>query len=93
MDMALRRRRSTPHDDGLRRRYQGGDIAPGEEMADCSTRWATLAEVNELVKVGGLFPGEPWVFERALQCFDLWFPPSADGALPGWETGFNPSAH
>jgi NADH pyrophosphatase NudC (nudix superfamily) len=71
--------------------YLGGDVVPGEEMAECSTRWATLAEVKVLSTTGGLFPGEPWVFERALQCFDLWLPRSANSALPGWETGFSPS--
>jgi NADH pyrophosphatase NudC (nudix superfamily) len=73
--------------------YLGGDVVPGEEMADCTTRWATLADVRVLARTGGMFPGEPWVFERALQCFDLWFPRAANSALPGWETGFNPSPH
>jgi 8-oxo-dGTP pyrophosphatase MutT (NUDIX family) len=65
--------------------YRGGDVIPGEEMEGASVRWATLAEVSALGTTGGLFP-EPWLFERALQCFDLWFSTSTSRALPGWET-------
>jgi NADH pyrophosphatase NudC (nudix superfamily) len=67
--------------------YRGGDVMPGDDMAESDTQWASLDEVTTLAKTGGLIPGEPWLFERALQCFDLWYPTSAGSALPGWETG------
>jgi NADH pyrophosphatase NudC (nudix superfamily) len=72
--------------------YLGGAVVPGAEMAECSIRWATLDEVEVLSTTGGLFPGELWVFERAQECFDLWYPRSANPPLPGWETGFDPGA-
>lgn len=70
--------------------YRGGDVVPGDEMGGCSVRWATLDEVVDLAASGGLIPEEPWLFERALQCLDLWRPISADSSLPGWETGVEP---
>jgi len=42
-------------------------------MAGCEVQWATLGEVATLARSGAqLIPGELWLFERALQCFDLW---------------------
>ena len=53
--------------------YLGGDVVPGDDMAGSSVRWASLDEVRSLEASGsGLVPEETWVFERALQCFDLW---------------------
>jgi hypothetical protein len=43
------------------------------------TRWATLDEVKGLAEAGtALIPDEVWLFERALQCFDLWSPQDVD---------------
>ena len=53
--------------------YLGGDVIPGDDMAGSEIRWATLAEVKDLAAAGtALIPNEVWLFERALQCFDLW---------------------
>ena len=42
-------------------------------MVGCEVRWVTLDEVNGLAAAGtALIPNEVWLFERALQCFDLW---------------------
>jgi 8-oxo-dGTP pyrophosphatase MutT (NUDIX family) len=64
--------------------YLGGDVDPGDEMAGSAVRWATLEEVQELQRSGSLIPEHPWVFERALECFDLWSSREAS-AQPGWE--------
>jgi ADP-ribose pyrophosphatase YjhB (NUDIX family) len=59
--------------------YLGGEVIPGDDMAGCEMRWATLDEVNDLAAAGiALVPDEVWLFERALQCFDLWSFPDAD---------------
>jgi 8-oxo-dGTP pyrophosphatase MutT (NUDIX family) len=59
--------------------YLGGEVIPGDDMAGCETRWATLDEVNDLAAAGlALVPDEVWLFERALQCFDLWSPSDVD---------------
>lgn len=53
--------------------YLGGEVIPGDDMAGCEMRWATLDEVNDLAAAGlALIPDEVWLFERALQCFNLW---------------------
>jgi 8-oxo-dGTP pyrophosphatase MutT (NUDIX family) len=67
--------------------YLGGEVAPGHEMAGSEVRWASLEEIEALAASDtGLIPPGAWLFERALQCFDLWS--SIDtGALTGWETG------
>jgi len=53
--------------------YLGGEVVPGDDMAGCETRWVTLDEVKGLAAAGtALIPDEVWLFERALQCFDLW---------------------
>ena len=53
--------------------YLGGEVTPGDDMAGCEARWATLDEVNGLAAAGtALIPAGMWLFERALQCFDLW---------------------
>ena len=59
--------------------YLGGEVIPGDDMAGCAARWATLDEVKGLAAAGtALVPDEVWMFERALQCFDLWSPGSVD---------------
>ena len=64
---------------GLRREYLGGEVIPGDDMAGCAARWATLDEVKGLAAAGtALVPDEVWMFERALQCFDLWSPGAVD---------------
>lgn len=50
--------------------YEGGEVVPGDDMAGSSVRWASLDEIRSLS--GGLIPEDVWIFERALQCFDLW---------------------
>jgi 8-oxo-dGTP pyrophosphatase MutT (NUDIX family) len=67
--------------------YLGGEVVPGDEMAGSTARWASLEEIEELAASDtGLIPPGAWLFERALQCFDLWT--SIDTAdLTGWETG------
>lgn len=53
--------------------YLDGPVVPGDDMTGCEVRWATLDEVKGLAAAGvALIPGEAWLFERALQCFDLW---------------------
>ena len=59
--------------------YLGGEVVPGDDMAGCEARWFTLDEVKDLAAAGAaLVPDEVWLFERALQCFDLWFPRAVD---------------
>lgn len=70
--------------------YCGGEVLAGDDMTGSLVRWAKLDEVVDLAATGGLIPGEPWLFERALQCLDLWRPISAGSSLPGWETGVDP---
>jgi len=65
--------------------YLGGDVDPGDEMAGSAVRWATLEDVQELERSGSLIPEHSWVFERALECFDLWSSREAS-TRPGWET-------
>ena len=53
--------------------YLGGDVVPGDDMAGCEARWMTLDEIRETYAQGvALIPEETWLFERALQCFDVW---------------------
>jgi 8-oxo-dGTP pyrophosphatase MutT (NUDIX family) len=52
--------------------YLGGDVDPGDDMAGSTVRWATLEDVRKLELSGSLIPEHAWVFERALECFDLW---------------------
>ena len=52
--------------------YLGGDVDPGDEMAGSAVRWATLDDVQELERSGSLIPEHSSIFERALECFDLW---------------------
>ena len=49
--------------------YLGGEVVPGDDMAGCEVRWASLDEVRSLP---ALIPEEVWLFERALELFDLW---------------------
>ena len=59
--------------------YLGGEVVPGDDMAGSEVWWATLDEVNGLAAAGtALVPDEVWLFERALQCFDLWAPRDDD---------------
>ena len=67
--------------------YLGGEVVPGDDMLGSEVRWATLDQISGLVASGsGLIPGDVWLFERALQCFDLWSPLDQT-QLGGWETG------
>ena len=53
--------------------YLGGEVVPGDDMAGSEVRWATLDEVRALDASGAaLVPEHVWLFERALECFDLW---------------------
>jgi 8-oxo-dGTP diphosphatase len=70
--------------------YRGGEVVPGDDMAGSSVRWATLDEISSLGASEGLIPEQPWLFERALQCLDLWSVIPAGSSLPGWETGSSP---
>jgi 8-oxo-dGTP pyrophosphatase MutT (NUDIX family) len=71
--------------------YLGGEVVPCDDMAGSAVRWAGLEEIRELAASDTrLIPGPAWLFERALQCFDLWS--AHDPAdLPGWETGEPPA--
>ena len=58
---------------GIVATYLGGAVVPGDDMAGSEVRWASLEDLEALVADGGvLIPSEVWLFERALQCFDLW---------------------
>ena len=50
--------------------YLGGDVVPGDDMAGSTVWWATLDELR--ASSVALIPEDVWIFERALQCFDLW---------------------
>lgn len=53
--------------------YLGGHVTPSDDLDGCSVRWATVAEIRHLASDGqALIPGDVRLFERALQCFDLW---------------------
>lgn len=59
--------------------YLGGAVVPGDDMAGCEVRWATLEEIEQDAAAGVWFiPEEVWVFRRALDCFDLWSGHAAD---------------
>ena len=59
--------------------YLGGEVVPGDDMAGCEMRWATIDQVKDLTAAGtALVPDEVWLFERALQCFDLWWRQDVD---------------
>ena len=49
--------------------YGGGEVVPGDDMAGCEVKWASLDEVRSLPS---LIPEDVWVFERALELFDAW---------------------
>jgi ADP-ribose pyrophosphatase YjhB (NUDIX family) len=49
--------------------YEGGPVVPGDDMAGSEVWWASLDEIRDLPS---LIPEDVWIFERALQCFDLW---------------------
>lgn len=54
-------------------RYLGGDVEPGDDMAGSEVRWASIDEVRALGAAGEpLVPADLWLFERALDCYDLW---------------------
>lgn len=61
--------------------YLGGEVVPGDDMAGCEARWATLDEVRSLAASSALIPEDVWVFERALDCFDRWVD-GDDGGAP-----------
>lgn len=53
--------------------HLGGEIVPGDDMAGCTVRWASLDEIRQMADDGvALIPGQVWLFERALECFDFW---------------------
>lgn len=52
-------------------------------MAGSAVRWATLEDVKEMERARSLFPHHAWVFERALECFDLWSSPEASANRAG----------
>ena len=53
--------------------YLGGEVIPGDDMAGSNVRWVTLDELKRLAAAGtAMIPNELWLFDRALQCFDLW---------------------
>jgi ADP-ribose pyrophosphatase YjhB (NUDIX family) len=52
--------------------YDGGAVVPGDDMAGSEARWASLDEVRSLSSSSALIPEDLWLFERALECFDLW---------------------
>ena len=52
--------------------YLGGEVVPGDDMAGSSVWWASLDELRASSASSALIPEELWLFERALQCFDLW---------------------
>ena len=53
--------------------YEGGAVVPGDDMAGSTVWWASLDEIRSVSATGdGLIPEDVWVFERALECFDLW---------------------
>jgi 8-oxo-dGTP pyrophosphatase MutT (NUDIX family) len=53
--------------------YLGGPVVPGDDMAGSDVRWASLDEIRASAAAGeALIPEDVWIFERALQCFDLW---------------------
>lgn len=54
--------------------YLGGEVVPGDDMAGCDARWATLDEIRQLAADDrvGLIPEEAWLFERALDDLDRW---------------------
>ena len=67
--------------------YLGGEVVPGDEMAGSEVRWASLDEIGRWRRrTRGSIPPGAWLFERALQCFDLWSSIDTD-ELAGWETG------
>ena len=51
--------------------YEGGDVVPGDDMAGSTVWWASLDEIRSLPS-SSLIPEDLWLFERALDCFDLW---------------------
>lgn len=53
--------------------YLGGDVTPGDDLAGSDFRWASLGQVHQLASAGvPLIPGDVGLFDRALQCFDIW---------------------
>lgn len=52
--------------------YQGGEIAPGDDMAGSEARWFTLAELLDEATPILVPPNMRWTFSRALQLYHLW---------------------
>lgn len=53
--------------------YEGGPVVPGDDMAASQVEWASIEDVRALAADDQLtVPPEVEVWERALQCFDLW---------------------
>ena len=52
--------------------YLGGEIEPGDDMTGASHQFLTMEEMNEQ-GVNLLVPGKhKWLFQRALQSFQMW---------------------
>lgn len=52
--------------------YLGGEVVPGDDMAGSSVWWASLDDLRAMSPPVALIPEDLWIFERALECFDLW---------------------
>jgi 8-oxo-dGTP pyrophosphatase MutT (NUDIX family) len=53
--------------------YLGGPVVPGDDMGGSIVRWASLEEIRSMAAAGeALIPEDVWMFERALELFDLW---------------------
>ena len=64
--------------------YLGGEVVPGDDMAGSDVRWASLEEIAAMAAAGeAMIPEDVWLFERALELFDLWVDgPVGDVAAP-----------
>jgi 8-oxo-dGTP pyrophosphatase MutT (NUDIX family) len=65
--------------------YLDGEVQPGDDMAGSEVRWASIDEIEAMAAEGlALVPSEPWMFRRALQCFDLWVDEEPVDLEPEW---------
>lgn len=52
--------------------YEGGEVHPGDDMADSQYQWWSVAELEaDKVKVV-VPPGQTWLLKRAVELFRLW---------------------
>lgn len=70
-------------------KYLGGKVEPGDDMAGSEVRWSSIEEVRSLAAGDEpLVPGDLWLFERALECYDLWAGAAEEVDLhAGWKVG------